>query len=133
MGLPLRMAAQNEPVKESPAPTVSATVTFGVSWNEVSPGANTETLTAWVDNVKEEPLISQMPMKGKIVKETENKTLGYKELTLSNGARVILKKTDFKDDQVMMQAEAKGGMSLFGKADVMNLQATDAAVMYYHF
>jgi len=90
----------------------------------------TEMLTAWVDNVKQEPLISQMPAKGKIVKETENKTLGYKELTLSNGARVILKKTDFKDDQVMMQAEAKGGMSLFGKADIMNLQATDAAVMY---
>ena len=89
-----------------------------------------ETLTAWVDNVKQEPLIAQMPAKGKIVKETENKTLGYKELTLSNGARVILKKTDFKDDQVMMQAEAKGGMSLFGKADIMNLQATDAAVMY---
>ena len=90
----------------------------------------TETLTAWVDNVKQEPLISQMPAKGKIVKETENKTLGYKELTLSNGARVILKKTDFKDDQVMMQAEAKGGMSLFGKEDIMNLQATDAALMY---
>ena len=30
MGLPFRMAAQNEPVKESPAPTVSATSTFGV-------------------------------------------------------------------------------------------------------
>ena len=90
----------------------------------------TETLTAWVDNVKQEPLISQMPAKGKIVKETENKTLGYKDLTLSNGARVILKKTDFKDDQVMMQAEAKGGMSLFGKEDIMNLQATDAALMY---
>ena len=90
----------------------------------------TETLTAWVDNVKEEPLISQMPAKGKIVKETENKTLGYKELTLSNGARVILKKTDFKDDQVMMQAEAKGGYSLFGKTDEVNLQAIDAVVMY---
>lgn len=90
----------------------------------------TETLTAWVDNVKEEPLISQMPAKGKIVKETENKTLGYKELTLSNGARVILKKTDFKDDQVMMQAEAKGGYSLFGKQDEINLQAIDAVVMY---
>ena len=52
-----------------------------------------ETLTAWVDNVKEEPLMAQMPAKGKITKETENKTLGYKELTLSNGAKVILKKT----------------------------------------
>ena len=81
-----------------------------------------ETLTAGVDNVKEEPLMAQMPAKGKITKETENKTLGYKELTLSNGAKVVLKKTDFKDDQVMMQAEAKGGYSLFGKTDVMNLK-----------
>ena len=90
----------------------------------------TDTLTAWVDNVKEEPLITQMPTKGQIVKETENKTLGYKELTLSNGARVILKKTDFKDDQVMMQAEAKGGMSLFGKADDMNLQLISVVPTY---
>ena len=89
-----------------------------------------EKLTAWVDNVKEEPLMAQMPAKGKIVKETENKTLGYKELKLSNGARVILKKTDFKDDEVMFQAEAKGGMSLFGKEDNMNLQLIEPAQMY---
>ena len=89
-----------------------------------------ETLTAWVDNVKEEPLMAQMPAKGKIAKETENKTLGYKELTLSNGAKVILKKTDFKDDEVMMQAEAKGGMSLYGKEDIMNLQLIEPAQMY---
>ena len=38
-GLPLMMLAQNEPVNESPAPTVSATSTFGVSWNEVSPSS----------------------------------------------------------------------------------------------
>jgi len=64
------------------------------------------------------------------VKETENKTLGYKELKLSNGARVILKKTDFKDDEVMFQAEAKGGMSLFGKEDNMNLRLIEPAQMY---
>ena len=92
--------------------------------------ARAETLTAWVDNVKQEPLIAQLPAKGKITKETENKTLGYKELTLSNGARVILKKTDFKDDQVMMQAEAKGGYSLFGKEDLMNLQLIESAQSY---
>ena len=93
-------------------------------------GVRAEALTAWVDNVKEEPLMAQMPAKGSIVKEGENKTLGYKELTLSNGAKVILKKTDFKDDQVMMQAEAKGGYSLFGKADVMNLQLAETAQTY---
>ena len=90
-----------------------------------------ETLTAWVDNVKEEPLITELPAKGKIVKETENKTLGYKELTLSNGARVIMKKTDFKDDEVMLQGEAKGGMSVFtDPADMMNLQLMEPAQSY---
>ena len=93
-------------------------------------GVRAETLTAWVDNVKEEPLMAEMPAKGKIVKESENKALGYKELTLSNGAKVILKKTDFKDDEVIMQAEAKGGMSLFGIEDKMNLQLIEPAQMY---
>ena len=39
--LPFRMLATNAPVNESPAPTVSATSTFGVSINETSPGVNT--------------------------------------------------------------------------------------------
>lgn len=90
----------------------------------------TETLTAWVDNVKEEPLIAEMPQKGQIVSEKENTVLGYKELQLSNGARVIMKKTDFKDDEVLLQGEAKGGMSLYGKEDWMNLQMVDGASMY---
>ena len=54
--------------------------------------------------------------------ETENTKLGFKELTLSNGAKVILKKTDFKDDEIQFQAMAKGGNGLYGKADYDNLQ-----------
>ena len=49
-------------------------------------GVHAEQLTAWVDNVKNEPLISKLPAKGRIKSEKVNKTLGYKELTLSNGA-----------------------------------------------
>ena len=84
----------------------------------------TEKIEPYVDNVKNEPLIAPeaMPKAGKIAKETENKELGYKELTLSNGARVILKKTDFKDDEIQFQAMAKGGNGLYGKADYDNLQ-----------
>ncbi|MCI6160043.1 MAG: insulinase family protein [Prevotellaceae bacterium] len=84
--------------------------------------ARAEQLTAYVDNVKDEPLMTQMPQKGKIKKETENKKFGYKELTLSNGATVILKKTDFKDDEIQMQAFSKGGESLYGPADYTNLK-----------
>lgn len=92
--------------------------------------AREEKVEAYVDNVKNEPLIANMPKKGSIKKETENKILGYKELTLSNGARVILKKTDFKDDEVLMTAEAAGGKSLYGAADYSNLKVVDAAIEY---
>ena len=87
-----------------------------------------EKLTAWVDNVKQEPLIAKMPAKGKITGEKENKTLGYKELTLSNGARVLLKKTDFKDDEVVIDATSKGGSSLLGDEDLVNAKVFDMAI-----
>lgn len=92
--------------------------------------ARAEKIEAYVDNVKNEPLISEMPEKGTIKSEKENKTLGYKELTLSNGAKIVMKKTDFKDDEVTMQAEAKGGTCAYGAADYSNLKILDAAIEY---
>ena len=91
--------------------------------------ARADQIEAYVDNVKDEPLVDVATIKaGKIVKETENKTFGYKELTLSNGATVILKKTDFKDDEVQMQAFAKGGKSFYGAADYTNLKVYDEVI-----
>ena len=81
-----------------------------------------ETLTAYVDNVKQEPLITEMPAKGSIVKSTENAALGFKQLTLSNGATVLMKKTDFNADEIVFRATSNGGASVFGKEDVYNLQ-----------
>lgn len=81
-----------------------------------------ETLEPYVDNVKDEPLIQVLPKKGKITKETENKQLGYKELTLSNGVKVVLKHTDYKKDQVLLSADGFGGSSLYGEADYTNIK-----------
>ena len=93
--------------------------------------ARAEKVEAYVDNVKDEPLVDASKIKkGKIVKETENKVFGYKELKLSNGATVILKKTDFKDDEIQMQAFARGGKSMFGPADYTNLKVFDQVIGY---
>ena len=81
-----------------------------------------EKLTAYVDNVKQEPLITEMPAKGSIVKSTENAALGFKQLTLSNGATVLMKKTDFNADEIVFRATSNGGASVFGKGDVYNIQ-----------
>ena len=90
----------------------------------------TEQLEAYVDNAKNEPIMDpkKMPKKGKIKKEKTNSLFGYKELTLSNGARVILKKTDFKDDEIRFRASSRGGKGLYGAADYANLKMFDVAV-----
>ena len=84
--------------------------------------ATSANIEAYVDNVKNEPLMTEMPKKGKIVKENTNNTLGYKELELSNGARVVLKKTDYKQDEIRMSAFQRGGQSLYGEKDWANLR-----------
>lgn len=82
-----------------------------------------EKLEAYVDNVKDEPLVSELPAKGRIVSESTMDALGFKVWELSNGAKVYSKKTDFKDDEVRFSAYAEGGSSLYGKDDLQNLRA----------
>ncbi len=87
-----------------------------------------ENIEPYVDNVKNEPIMKDMPAKGKIKKEESNEQLGYKTLTLSNGVKVILKHTDYKKDQVILYGEASGGQSLFGEADYINLKLLDDVI-----
>ncbi len=71
---------------------------------------DTETLQAYVDNTINEPLIAQLPAKGSIVKEEKN---GDETIwTLSNGAKVVIKPTNFKDDEVLISGFASGGTSM---------------------
>ena len=85
-------------------------------------------ITPYVDNVKQEPLIANMPKAGKIVKETYNETLGFKDLELSNGVRVLLKPTDFKQDEILMMAQQRGGTSLYGEKDWANIEMFGYAI-----
>ena len=85
-------------------------------------------IEAYVDNVKNEPLITKEPKAGKIVKEVAGKKFDYKELTLSNGAKVILKHTDLKKDQVILASEGFGGSSLYGEKDFANIKMFDDAI-----
>jgi zinc protease len=85
-------------------------------------------LTAYIDNVKDEPLITTMPKAGKIQKEVAGKKFDYKELTLSNGVKVVLKQTDLKKDQVILSGEGFGGSSLYGEADFANIKMFDDVI-----
>ena len=72
-----------------------------------------EDIAAFVDEVKAEPLIANLPAPGKVVSTRELPEWGAVEWTLSNGAKVVAKHTDFKADEIVMDAQALGGTSIY--------------------
>ncbi len=91
--------------------------------------ARTAEVEAFVDNVKNEPLITKLPKAGKVKKVETNEKFGYKELTLSNGVKVVMKQTDFKKDQVSLSGSGVGGTTLYNNPkDFTNLQMFDAVI-----
>ena len=63
-----------------------------------------EEITAYEDKVSKLPLLAKQPVKGSIVKEGAANTIGVKELVLSNGVKVLLKPTTFKNDEILISA-----------------------------
>ncbi len=72
-----------------------------------------ETIEAFVDEMKSEPLIPAAPVAGSIVETKDLTQWGATEWVLSNGARVIVKQTKFKDDEIIFHAVAKGGYAAY--------------------
>lgn len=65
-------------------------------------------------------LIGTEPTPGTVTARREIPAIGVTVLTLSNGVNVWLKPTDFKNDQVVFTAYARGGTSLAAPEDYMN-------------
>lgn len=76
-----------------------------------------QSLAAYVDSTADQPLVAKPPTPGKVVKTKTIADLGITEWTLSNGIRVLLKPTDFKNDQVLLSGRRPGGYSVLGDAD----------------
>ncbi len=62
-------------------------------------------------------LIKNIPTAGAITNETKNDLLGTTELTFSNGAKVVLKPTNFKNDEILLTSFHKGGTSRYNAID----------------
>lgn len=73
-------------------------------------------------------IMEKLPAPGTITAEKENKDLGVTELTLSNGVKVLLKPTDFKNDQVVMNASRFGGQYLFDAKERFNAEFASTVV-----
>ena len=71
-----------------------------------------EEIAAYVDRTLEGPLVENSPTPGQVVEERELAEVGVTEWHLSNGVRVLLKPTDFKNDEIVMASWSDGGSSL---------------------
>ena len=79
-------------------------------------------LEAYVDAVSDKPLVAEIPTGSKIIGTETNDELGTKTWILENGAEVVLKKTDFKEDEILFEAFSFGGNSL---VDIESLPSAD--------
>ncbi len=84
--------------------------------------AEKKELTAYVDTVGTQPLIDAVPAAGAITKTATKDAFGITEWELSNGVKVVLKPTNFKEDEVLFQAFSPGGTSLASDADYIPAQ-----------
>lgn len=88
------------------------------------------TIDPYVDQVSTEPLISELPKPGKVVGKEYHEDIDTYELELSNGVKVVLKATDFKNDEVLFQAFSPGGFSVFSDEDLVTGKMADKLMDY---
>jgi zinc protease len=84
---------------------------------EIFNDASKENVKSYEENVSNEPLIKNLPAPGKIVHENYIKEIDVTELTLSNGVKVVLKPTNFKNDEILFTASSPGGNSLVSDSE----------------
>ena len=85
-------------------------------------------LTAYVDTVSTQPLLARLPSAGTIATTSTNEALGITEWRLSNGVRVVLKPTMFKQDEILFRAVSPGGTSLASDRDFIPAATATAVI-----
>ena len=76
----------------------------------------------------EAPLVAEVPAGSPVVSEEAVDEIGVTIWQLENGVRVVLKPTDFKDDEVLFSATSPGGTSLASDETFMDAEIATQAV-----
>ena len=79
-------------------------------------------LEPYSETVSDAPLVADLPTPGSIVTEQSVPELGVTEWMLSNGVTVVLKPTDFKNDEVVLSATSDGGLSVASTENLLSAE-----------
>jgi zinc protease len=111
------------PEKERASMPDSATV---VGWmKQVASGD----IKPYKDAAIDTTLLPVKPTPGKVVSRTTIPELGITTLTLSNGVKVVLKPTTFKNDEISFRGFSEGGTSLVSDSDYDAAASADKLMM----
>lgn len=81
---------------------------------------NTQELKPYEDKAVAASLLKNVPTAGTIISKVKNDKIGSTTLVLSNGAKVTYKKTDFKNEEILIEAISFGGINLYTNNDCKN-------------
>jgi len=108
-----RVVAVRAPEKEGAVPSLAAMETAIDS-------AVGKSVEAYVDTMAGKQLMEKAPAPGRILSKHRIPELGVTEIVLSNDITVIVKPTDFRNDQILMRGFKHDGVAWLSSADEEN-------------
>ncbi|MDE0198343.1 MAG: insulinase family protein [Caldilineaceae bacterium] len=102
-----------------PSEAELAAVISDVGTKEVEPYKDIEAVTA---------LLTEIPEPAGILSRQTDEKYNITDLTLANGARVVLKPTTFKEEEILFSATSPGGSSLVSDEDYPEADFIDSIV-----
>jgi zinc protease len=122
------MPDRNRLVAISAPESDKASIPSEVTLAGVISSASAAALKAYVDTTTNKPLLARLPAAGAVANTSSLDIAGLTEWTLSNGVRVVLKPTTFKQDEILFRATSPGGMSLASDEDFIPAETADAVI-----
>ncbi|HAT76933.1 MAG TPA: peptidase M16 [Flavobacterium sp.] len=89
---------------------------------------NSDEITAYKDSESATSLLRNEVKSGTILNKKNDPKIGTTTLFLSNGAKVTYKKTDFKNDEILMEAVSFGGTNMYSNEDMKKVQFANSAL-----
>lgn len=90
---------------------------------------NPNELKPYEDKAVASSLLRNPVKAGTVVKKETNDKIGATTLTLSNGAKVTYKKTDFKNDEILLEAVSFGGTNLYSNDELKKTQFANGGLV----
>ncbi len=85
-------------------------------------------IEAPVEEIIDTELVKKAPHKGKIKSFRENEEIEATEWILSNGIKVVFHPTEYKADEILMQAFSKGGLSQVKTEDLPSAEVATSLI-----